>query len=106
MFQVNIGAYGGSVKGYGRPEAAQGQILDFGRIYSSERERLPLGIAQIGRCLRNEIAPRQGPIRLREFTIIDYEVFLDPEDSTYPRISLVNNQKLRILTAEEQQAKG
>ncbi len=106
MFQVNIGAYGGSVKGYGRPEAAQGQILDFGRIYSSERERLPLGIAQIGRCLRNEIAPRQGLIRLREFTIIDYEIFIDPEDAAYPRVNLLKDQKLRILTVEEQQAKG
>ena len=106
MFSVSIGSHGGSIRGYGRPEAAQGQLLDFERVYSSERERLPLGIAQVGRCLRNEIAPRQGPIRLREFTIIDYEVFLDPEDSTYPRISLVNNQKLRILTEGEQQAKG
>lgn len=106
MFQVNIGAYGGSVKGYGRPEAAQGQLLDFKRVYSSERERLPLGIAQIGRCLRNEIAPRQGPIRLREFTIIDYEIFIDPEDATYSRINLLKGQKLRILTVEEQQARG
>jgi glycyl-tRNA synthetase len=106
MFSVSIGSHGGSIKGYGRPEAAQGQLLDFERVYSSERERLPLGIAQVGRCLRNEIAPRQGPIRLREFTIIDYEVFLDPEDSTYPRTNLVNDQKLRILTAGEQRAKG
>jgi glycyl-tRNA synthetase len=106
MFQVNIGSHGGSIRGYGRPEAAQGQFLDFGRIYASERERLPLGIAQIGRCLRNEIAPRQGPIRLREFTIIDYEIFVDPEDATYPRIDLLKDQKLRILTVEEQRAKG
>jgi len=106
MFQVNIGAYGGSIRGYGRPEAAQGQFLDFPRVYASERERLPLGIAQIGRCLRNEIAPRQGPIRLREFTIIDYEIFVDPEDTTYPRIDLLKDQKLRILTIEEQRVKG
>jgi len=106
MFQVDIGSHGGSIRGYGRPEAAQGQFLDFGRIYSSERERLPLGIAQIGRCLRNEIAPRQGPIRLREFTIVDYEIFVDPEDTTYPRIERLKDQKLRILTVEEQRAKG
>lgn len=106
MFQVNIGTHGGNIRGYGRPEAAQGQLLDFERIYSIERERLPLGIAQVGRCLRNEIAPRQGPIRLREFTIIDYEIFIDPEDTTYPRISLLNDQKLRILNVVEQQAKS
>jgi len=104
MFQVKIGSYLGGVSGYGRPEAAQGQFVDFKRIYVSERERLPLGIAQVGRCVRNEIAPRKGPIRLREFTIIDYEIFLDPEDAVYPRISRVQDDKLGILTIEEQQA--
>ncbi len=97
MFQLSIGPYGRSVMGYGRPEAAQGQFVDFKRVYSAERERLPLGVAQVGRCVRNEIAPRKGPIRLREFTIIDYEVFVDPEDTTYPRVRLVEDQKLRIL---------
>lgn len=104
MFQVAIGPYGSSIVGYGRPEAAQGQFVDFKRIYSAERERLPLGVAQIGRCVRNEIAPRKGPIRLREFTIIDYEIFVDPENLTYPRIHLVEDQKLRILPADEQLA--
>ena len=106
MFQVRIGSYGNSIDGYGRPEAAQGQFLDFKRVYVSERERLPLGIAQIGRCVRNEIAPRKGPIRLREFTIVDYEIFVDPEDMSYPRIHLVQDQKLRFLTVEEQHSKG
>jgi glycyl-tRNA synthetase len=104
MFQVDIGSYGGDQRGYGRPEAGQGQFVDFKRIYTSERERLPLGIAQVGRCMRNEIAPRKGPLRLREFTIIDYEVFIDPEDLSYPRISLLQDQPLRIFTAEDQLA--
>jgi glycyl-tRNA synthetase len=104
MFRVDIGSYGEAQRGYGRPEAGQGQFVDFKRIYASERERLPLGIAQVGRCVRNEIAPRKGPLRLREFTIIDYEVFLDPEDPTYPRIRLLRDQPLRLLTAEDQLA--
>jgi len=103
MFQVEIGPYGRTIKGYGRPEAAQGQFVNFKRVYAAMRERLPLGIAQIGRCMRNEISPRKGPIRLREFTIIDYEVFLDPEESKYPRIELVENVLLRIISAEEQE---
>jgi len=102
MFRVAIGAYERGVTGYGRPEAAQAQFVDFKRVYLAERERLPLGIAQVGRCLRNEIAPRKGPIRLREFTIIDYEVFVDPEDMTYPRIKEVEDKRFRILTADEQ----
>ncbi|MDQ1279848.1 MAG: glycyl-tRNA synthetase [Thermoproteota archaeon] len=105
MFQVKIGSYGGSIIGYGRPEVAQGQFVNFKRIYSAERERLPLGIAQIGRCVRNEIAPRKGPIRLREFTIIDYEIFMDPENTSYSRIKLVEDQKLRILPISEQVSK-
>ena len=102
MFKVDIGPYGGSITGYGRPEAAQAQFVDFKRVYSVERERLPLGVAQIGRCLRNEIAPRKGPIRLREFTIIDYEVFFDPEDPSYAKIKLLEDQKIHVLTANQQ----
>ncbi len=105
MFQVDIGSYGGALRGYGRPEAGQGQFVDFKRIYASERERLPLGVAQVGRCMRNEIAPRKGPLRLREFTIIDYEVFIDPDDLSYPRIRLLKDRPIRLLTAKDQLAK-
>lgn len=106
MFQLTIGPYDRGIVGYGRPEAAQGQFVDFKRVFTSERERLPLGVAQIGRCVRNEIAPRKGPIRLREFTIVDYEIFVDPEDTSYPRILFVRDQRLRILPASEQLARS
>ena len=102
MFQTHIGSLDTRQIGFGRPEAGQGQFLDFKRIYLAAREQLPLGIAQVGRCVRNEIAPRKGPIRLREFTIIDYEIFFDPEDSTYPSIEQIHDQRLRILSASEQ----
>jgi glycyl-tRNA synthetase len=104
MFQGKIGPYGKTLTGFGRPEAAQGQFVDFKRIYAAERERLPLGIAQIGHCIRNEIAPRKGPIRLREFTIIDYEIFVDPQAASYPRIQLVENDEMRILSIDAQRA--
>jgi len=106
MFQVEIGTHSGSMIGFCRPEAAQGQFLAFKRIYLSERERLPLGIAQIGRCARNEIAPRKGPIRLREFTIIDFEIFVDPDNLSYPKIKSVEHEKLRLLVAQEQLAQS
>ncbi len=77
MFITTIGPYSDSI-GYGRPEAAQGIFVEFKRIFESARNRLPLGVAQIGRALRNEISPRQGPVRLREFTIIDIEFFFGP----------------------------
>lgn len=104
MFTVTVGPFGEGVPAHCRPEAAQGQIVDFKRVYAAERERLPLGIAQIGRAARNEIAPRKGPIRLREFTIIDYEIFFDPDDSAYPRLRLLEKQMMRIITASEQEA--
>ncbi len=102
MFQTHIGSLDTQQTGFGRPEAGQGQFLDFKRLYQAAREQLPLGIAQVGRCVRNEIAPRKGPIRLREFTIIDYEIFFDPEDPTYPSIEQIQDQRLQILSASEQ----
>jgi glycyl-tRNA synthetase len=99
MFTTTIGPYSDSV-GYGRPEAAQGIFVEFKRIFESARERLPLGVVQIGHALRNEISPRQGPVRLREFTIIDIEFFLDPENRKCDRLQEVENEKLRLITAE------
>ena len=99
MFETTIGPYSDSV-GYGRPEAAQGIFVEFKRIFESARNRLPLGVAQIGHALRNEISPRQGPVRLREFTIIDIEFFLDPEDKKCLIIDQVEDETLRFVLAE------
>jgi glycyl-tRNA synthetase len=99
MFTTTIGPYSDSI-GYGRPEAAQGIFVEFKRIFESARERLPLGVFQIGHALRNEISPRQGPVRLREFTIIDIEFFLDPENTKCDRLHEVENDTLRLITAE------
>jgi glycyl-tRNA synthetase (class II) len=99
MFTTTIGPYSDSI-GYGRPEAAQGIFVEFKRIFESARGKLPLGIVQIGHALRNEISPRQGPVRLREFTIIDIEFFLDPENPKCPRLKEVENDKLRLILAE------
>jgi len=99
MFTTTIGPYSDSV-GYGRPEAAQGIFVEFKRIFESARNRLPLGVAQIGHALRNEISPRQGPVRLREFTIIDIEFFLDPEDKKCLIIGDVEDETLRFVLAE------
>ncbi len=105
LFKTTIGPYSENI-GYLRPEAAQGMFVSFRRVYEVMRHRLPLGIAQIGRVARNEISPRQGMIRLREFTIMEFEFFYDPEnpweglDRYLPRVA---DTKLRILTAEARQ---
>jgi len=98
MFTTTIGPYAESV-GYGRPEAAQGIFVEFKRLYECAREKLPFGAVQIGHALRNEISPRQGPIRLREFTIIDVEFFFDPEEPQCPLLKEVENETLNLIPA-------
>jgi glycyl-tRNA synthetase len=102
MFRTNIGPYS-DIVGYGRPEAAQGIFVDFKRVFEATRERLPIGIAQIGTVMRNEISPRQGPIRLREFTIMEMEFFFDPEDAACPYLEGVEAISLPILLAKERE---
>jgi glycyl-tRNA synthetase len=105
MFKTNIGPIRGDDSiAYGRPEAAQGIFVDFPRVYETTREKFPFGIAQIGTVLRNEISPRQGPIRLREFTIMDFELFFDPEESKCPYIDRVSQEKISIVTESVRQS--
>jgi glycyl-tRNA synthetase len=103
MFQTTIGPYSNAT-GYGRPEAAQGIFVEFNRLYAMAREKLPFGVIQIGHALRNEISPRQGLIRLREFTIADLEFFFDPEEPNCYLLKDVENETLRIYVALERQA--
>jgi glycyl-tRNA synthetase len=96
MFKTTIGPYSDAV-GYGRPEAAQGIFVEFKRLHEMAREKLPFGIIQIGHALRNEISPRQGLIRMREFTIIDLEFFFDPENPSCFLLEKFQNETLRLL---------
>jgi len=97
LFQTQIGPYEGD-KGFIRPETAQGAFVNFKRIYQFMRERLPFGIAQIGRVGRNEISPRQGLLRLREFTIAEIEFFIDPQNPGKPPLDY--DAKIRLLPWE------
>ena len=76
MFRVGIGPEG--VEAYLRPETCQSIFVDFPRLFKTMRGKLPLGIAQIGKSFRNEIAPRQSLLRLREFYQGEIEVFCNP----------------------------
>jgi len=57
-------------------------------------------VVQIGHVLRNEISPRQGPIRLREFTIMDLEFFFDPDNPECFPIKDMENETLNVVRAE------
>jgi glycyl-tRNA synthetase len=100
MFKTTIGPYSDSI-GYGRPEAAQGIFVEFNRLYGIAREKLPFGVMQIGHALRNEISPRQGLLRLREFTIADLEFFFDPDDPQCISLGEIENEKLNLLLSEK-----
>ncbi|MCG2896034.1 MAG: glycine--tRNA ligase [Acidilobus sp.] len=103
LFKTQIGPYEGSV-GYLRPELAQGMFTSFKRTFESLRGRLPLGIAQVGRVARNEISPRQGMIRLRDFTIMELEFFFDPKSQECPNLEKVMDRRLRLRKYEDRVA--
>jgi glycyl-tRNA synthetase len=97
LFTTNVGPYSENIA-YMRPEAAQGMFVNFKYIYTIMREKLPIGLAQIGKVLRNEISPRQGPIRLREFTIMEIELFFDPKNPECHLLNEVSDEKINLLT--------
>jgi len=92
MFKTSIGATD-PIDSYLRGETAQGMFLDFKLIQQTSRLQLPFGIAQIGRCFRNEIAPRDFLFRSREFHIGEFEFFINPEEI---KCNLLNNEHLKI----------
>ena len=104
MFQTLIGAKGKKT-GYMRPETAQGIFIPFKRLLRFFRGKLPFGVVQLGKAYRNEISPRQGVIRLREFTQAEAEIFVDPRDKTHPNFQKVATQILTLYTAEAQEEK-
>ncbi|KAL4572902.1 hypothetical protein LXL04_019690 [Taraxacum kok-saghyz] len=90
MFQTSIGPSGVS-PGYMRPETAQGIFVNFKDLYYYNGNKLPFAAAQIGQAFRNEISPRQGLLRVREFTLAEIEHFVDPDDKSHPKYSEVEN---------------
>jgi len=79
MFGTRIGPGARSVESYLRPETAQGIFVNFPRLFNANRQSLPFAAAQIGVAYRNEISPRNGLIRCREFQMAEIEHFADPE---------------------------
>ena len=96
MFKTSIGA-GKAKVGYLRPETAQGMFVNFEQVYRYGREKLPVGAVQVGTSFRNEISPRQGLIRLREFHQMEAELFVHPDDKTWPRYPKVKHERLSLV---------
>ena len=104
MFKTNIGAKGNKT-GYMRPETAQGIFILFKRLSRFFKNKLPFGTVQLGKAYRNEISPRQGVIRLREFTQAEAEIFVDPENKTHPKFNTIADEKL-VLNSQKTQIEG
>jgi len=96
MFQTTVGTGSKRKTAYLRPETAQTTYLAFRRLWEFGRRRLPFGVIQIGRSFRNEISPRQGMIRLREFNQAEIQYFLDPQDKKAARFADVAGRNVRI----------
>ncbi|HLD81260.1 MAG TPA: glycine--tRNA ligase, partial [archaeon] len=106
MMKVDVGSTG-SQPCFLRPEACQSIFLDFARLYKTMRVRLPFGVAQVGGAFRNEIAPRNQLLRMRELSQMDVEVFFDPRDAdNFPAFTEVENESLPLMLPGEREAKS
>ncbi len=79
MFSTQLGNIAGEEgKLYLRPETAQGIFVNFLNVQKSTRQKIPFGIAQIGKAFRNEIVARQFIFRMREFEQMEMQFFIRP----------------------------
>ncbi len=113
MFDIKVGATGDDLMML-RPESAQNPFLAFKREFEATRRKLPLGLAEIGRVYRNEISPRQGFFRLREFVQAEIQIFFDPEKinehQDYNKIKdynliIYSDKKIKKITCKEMNEK-
>ncbi len=82
MFKTFIGPVEDDTsRAYLRPETAQGIFVQFNNVLATSRQKVPFGIAQIGKAFRNEINPRNFTFRSREFEQMELEFFVEPGTS-------------------------
>ncbi|MBW2272328.1 MAG: glycine--tRNA ligase [Deltaproteobacteria bacterium] len=81
MLQTQIGASeDATTAAHLRPETCQSLFTDFKRVREASRQKIPFGIAQIGKAFRNEITPRNFTFRSREFEQAEMEFFCHPSE--------------------------
>ena len=80
MFKTNMGPVEErSSEIFLRPETAQGIYVNYKNVLDSSRQKIPFGIAQIGKAFRNEITPGNFIFRTREFEQMEMQYFICPE---------------------------
>jgi len=105
MFKSMIGPEGTNV-GFLRPETAQGIFVNFKRLLDYNSGKLPFAAAQVGLGFRNEINPRNGLIRVREFCMAEIEHFVHPEEKEHPKFSQVQDVVLTLFPSTNQLETG
>lgn len=93
MFETKVGAVAtttddddpntNTTTAYLRPETAQGIFTNFKNVLATSRQKIPFGIAQIGKAFRNEITPRNFIFRSREFEQMEVEYFIEPKEDVW-----------------------
>ena len=104
MFNTKVGPVEpNTVLTYLRPETAQSIFVAFKNVLDTTRVKLPFGIAQIGKVFRNEISPRNFLFRVREFELMEFEFFVDPEKLNDCDYSDLKDVHLNVFTRGHQQ---
>lgn len=102
MFQTQIGATG-KEPAFLRPETAQGQFLAFPKLVEYMDGQMPMASAAIGYSYRNELSPRSGLLRVREFRMAEIEHFVDPDNKNHVKFASVRHVKVPLLSRQTQQ---
>jgi len=105
MFKTSIGPEGTAV-GFLRPETAQGLFVNFRRLLDANAQKMPFAAAQIGLGFRNEIAPRAGLLRVREFCMAEIEHFVNPKEKNHPNFHTIADKELILFGADDQLGSG
>lgn len=101
MFGTQLGPDHGSL-GFLRPETAQGQFVNFKRLLEYNGGKLPFASANVGVGFRNEISPRSGLLRGREFLLAEIEHFVDPLDKRHKKFHIIKDLTIPLWTADNQ----
>ena len=83
MFKTHVGPVSDSSSvAYLRPETAQGIFVNYLNAQTTSRQKIPFGIAQVGKAFRNEITTGNFIFRTREFEQMEMEFFCKPDETS------------------------
>jgi glycyl-tRNA synthetase len=101
MFPLELGV-GATSKAFLRPETAQGPYVNFKIQNEIMRNKIPMGLALIGRAYRNELSPRNMLLRQRAFFQAELQIFFNPKKiNEHENFDSIKNYKLRVVLSDQ-----